>query len=107
MIPTRDALIRFALPMLPALLAALSWSGQQRNFSADAAGRARFAAEAELIVVDPSASARSGEAFRVRNLQCRVKRFRYGANVPWIEFEGVLPSVLMDCGRGENAINTP
>ena len=107
LIPTRDALLRFALPMLPALLMALSWSGQQRIFIADEAGRARFAAEAELIIDDPSASARSGEAFRVRNLQCRVKRFRYGANAPWIEFEGVLPRVLMDCGRGENAIDTP
>ena len=37
LVPTRDALIRFALPMLPALLAALSWSGQQRNLIADEA----------------------------------------------------------------------
>ena len=107
LVPTRDALIRFTLPMLPALLMALSWSGQQRNFIADEAGRARFAAEAELIVDDPSASARSGEAFRVRNLQCRVKRFRYGANAPWITFEGPLPRVLMDLGRGGNAIDVP
>ncbi len=107
LIPTRDALVRFALPMLPALLAALACSGKQRNFIADEAGRARFAAEAELTIDDPSASARSGEAFRVRNLQCRVKRFRYGANAPWIEFEGSMPRVLMDCGRGENAIMIP
>jgi len=107
LIPTRDALVRFALPMLPALFVALSWAGQQRNFIADEAGRAHFAAEAELIVDDPSASARSGEAFRVRNLQCRVKRFRYGANAPWIVFEETLPRVLMDCGRGENAIEIP
>ena len=107
LIPTRDALIRFALPMLPALLVALSWSGQQRNIIADEAGRARFAAEAELIVDDPSASARSGDAFRVRNLQCRVKRFRYGANAPWIGFDGILPRVLMDLGQGGNAIEIP
>lgn len=107
LIPTRDALIRFALPMLPALLVVLSWAGQQRNLIADEAGRAHFAAEAELIVDDPSASARSGEAFRVRNLQCRVKRFRYGANAPWIEFEDNLPRVLLDCRRGENAIEIP
>ena len=107
LIPVRDALLRFALPMLPALLAAMIWSGQQRNFIADEAGRAHFAAEAELIIDDPSASARSGEAFRVRNLQCRVKRFRYGANAPWIEFEGVSPRVLMDLGRGEDAVILP
>jgi len=100
LIPVRDALIRFALPMLPVLIAALFWSEQQRNMIAETAGRTRFAAEAELIVDDPSASARCGEAFRVRNLQCRVKRFRYGANAPWIEFEGVFPRVLMDCGQG-------
>ena len=97
LIPTRDALVRFALPMLPALIAALGWSGQQRDFIADEAGRARFAAEAELTVDDPSASARTGEAFRVRNLQCLVKRFRFGANAPWIEFASPLPRVLMDC----------
>ena len=102
LIPTRDALFRFALPMLPALIAALFWSGQQRNMIAEAAGRARFAAEAELTVDDPSASARSGEAFRVRNLQCRVKRFRYGANSPWIVFDGVSPRVLLDLGREGN-----
>ena len=107
LIPTRDALARFALPMLPALIVALIWAGQQRNLIADAAGRTHFAAEAELIIDDPSASARSGEAFRVRNLQCRVKRFRYGANAPWIEFEDILPRVLLDCGRGENAIDIP
>ena len=107
LIPVRDALVRFALPMLPALISALIWSGQQRNLIAETAGRARFAAEAELIVDDPSASARSGEAFRVRNLQCRVKRFRYGANAPWIEFGGDAPRVLLDCGRGEDAVNTP
>ncbi|MBQ7732195.1 MAG: ComEC/Rec2 family competence protein [Lentisphaeria bacterium] len=107
LIPTRDALVRFALPMLPALIAALVWSGQQRNLVADEAGRARFAAEAELTVDDPSASAWPGEAFRVRNLQCRVKRFRYGTNAPWIEFEDSKPRVLLDCGRGENAITIP
>ena len=107
LVPTRDALVRFALPMLPVLLVALIWAGQQRNFIADEAGRAHFAAEAELIVDDPSASARSGEAFRVRNLQCRVKRFRYGANAPWIEFGRKGPRVLMDLGRGENAIEIP
>ncbi len=107
LIPTRDALVRFALPMLPALIAALGWSGQQRDFIADEAGRARFAAEAELTVDDPSASARTGEAFRVRNLQCLVKRFRYGANAPWIEFENTKPRVLLDLGRGENAIAIP
>lgn len=107
LIPTRDALARFALPMLPALIVALIWAGQQRNFIADAAGRTHFAAEAELIIDDPSASARSGEAFRVRNLQCRVKRFRYGANAPWMEFEGTSPRVLLDRGRGEDAVNVP
>ena len=107
LIPVRDALVRFALPMLPALIAALIWSGQQRNLIADAAGRAHFAAEAELIVDDPSASTRSGEAFRVRNLQCRVKRFRYGADAPWIAFEGTSPRVLLDRGRGEDAVDIP
>ena len=99
LVPTRDALVRFALPMLPVLIVALFWQGQQKNFVAEAAGRARFAAEAELTVDDPSASSRSGEAFRVRNLQCRVKRIRYGENVPWIEFEDVSPRVLLDLGR--------
>jgi predicted membrane metal-binding protein len=107
LIPVRDALFRFALPMVPTLIAALLWSGQQRNFIAEAAGRARFAAEAELTVDDPSASVRSGEAFRVRNLQCRVKRFRYGANAPWIEFGNASPRVLLDCGRGESAVTEP
>ena len=99
LIPTRDALVRFALPMLPALVAALVWSGQQTNFVAEAAGRARFAAEVELSIDDPSASSRTGEAFRVRNLQCRVKRFRYGENAPWTEFKGVSPRVLLNLGR--------
>jgi ComEC/Rec2-related protein len=103
LIPVRDALFRFALPMLPALAVALCWSGQQRNLIAEAAGRARFAAEAELTVDDPSASARDGEAFRVRNLQCRVKRFRFGSSAPWIDLGNVSPRVLMDCGRGEDA----
>ena len=107
LIPVRDALVRFALPMLPALIVALSWSDRQRNLVADAAGRAHFAAEAELIIDDPSASARSGEAFRVRNLQCRVKRFRYGENAPWIEFGKTAPRVLLDCGRGEDAVTAP
>ena len=107
LIPTRDALVRFALPMLPALIVALIWSGLQRNFIADETGRAHFAAEAELTVDDPSASARSGEAFRVRNLQCRVKRFRYGANAPWIIFEETSPRVLLDLGRGEDAVSVP
>ena len=107
LIPAHDALVRFALPMLPALIMALNWSGHQRNFIADAAGRAHFAAEVELIINDPSASARSGEAFRVRNLQCRVTRFRYGANAPWIEFENPAPRVLLDCGRGEDAVSVP
>ena len=107
LIPVRDALFRFALPMLPALIVALHWSGRQLNFIADASGRARFAAEAELTIDDPSASARNGEAFRVRNLQCRVKRFRYGANAPWIEFGNASPRVLLDCGRGEDAISVP
>ena len=107
LIPTRDALVRFALPMLPALIVALIWSGQQRNLIADAAGRAHFAAEAELTVDDPSASARSGEAFRVRNLQCRVKRFRYGVNAPWLELGSKGARVLLDCGRGEDAVSVP
>ena len=107
LIPVRDALFRFALPMLPALIVALHWSEQQRNFIADAAGRARFAAEAELTVDDPSASAWSGEAFRVRNLQCRLNRFRYSANAPWIEFGNESPRVLLDCGRGEGAVTVP
>jgi len=98
LIPVRDALLRFALPMLPALIAALCWSGNDHNIIAEETGHARFAAEAELIVDDPSASAQPGEAFRVKNLQCRVKRFRYGGNAPWIEFEGAGPLVLMDCG---------
>ena len=102
LIPVRDALLRFALPMIPALVAALIWSGHQRDFIADAAGRAHFAAEAELIVDDPSASVQPGEPFRVRNLQCRVKRFRYGENAPWILFDSVCPRVLMDCGREDD-----
>ena len=107
LVPVRDALFRFALPMLPALISALVWWGQQRNLIAETAGKARFAAEAELIVDDPSASARSGEAFRERNLQCRVKRFRYGGNAPWIEFGNAAPRVLLDCGRGEDALDIP
>ena len=99
LIPVRDALFRFALPMLPALIAALSWSAQQRNVIADAAGRARFAAEVELVVDDSSASARDGEAFRERNLQCSVKRFRFGSNAPWIEFENTAPRIMLDLGR--------
>ncbi|MBP5586471.1 MAG: ComEC/Rec2 family competence protein [Lentisphaeria bacterium] len=109
LIPVRDVLIRFALPMLPALIVALNWAGQQRNFVADAAGRAHFAAEVELVVDDPSASARDGEAFRVRNLQCRVKRFRYGSNAPWIKFDHPAPRILLDRGRtdAENAVTVP
>ena len=97
LLPVRDALLRFALPMLPVLISAMLWSAQQRNFIAEETGHARFAAEAELIVDDPSASMQPGEAFRVKNLQCRVKRFRYGPNAPWIEFASPLPRVLMDC----------
>jgi len=97
LISVRDALLRFALPMLPVLISAMFWSAQQRNFIAEETGHARFAAEAELIVDDPSASMQRGEAFRVKNLQCRVKRFRYGPNAPWIEFASPLPLVLMDC----------
>ena len=41
LIPVRDALFRFALPMLPVLISALIWSGQQRNMIAETAGRAR------------------------------------------------------------------
>ncbi len=107
LVPVRDALFRFALPMLPALIAAMIWSGRQRDLIAETAGRARFAAEAEFIVDDPSASARSDEAFRVRNLQCRVSRFRYGADAPWIVFEKEQPRVLLDCGRGEDAADLP
>ena len=97
LLPVRDALFRFALPMLPVLISAMLWSAQQRNFIAEETGHMRFAAEAELIVDDPSASMQPGEAFRVKNLQCRVKRFRYGPNAPWIEFASPLPRVLMDC----------
>lgn len=107
LVPVRDALVRFALPMLPALAVAMCWSGQQRNFIADAAGRARFAAEAELTIDDPSASARSGDAFRVRNLQCRVKRFRYSESAPWIVFENASPLILMNFGRGEESDAVP
>ena len=108
LIPMRDALFRFALPMLPALISAMIWSGQQRNVIAETAGRARFAAEAELTVDDPSASARNGEVFRVRDLQCRVKRFRYGPDAPWIEFDGVSPRVLLNFGReGDPAAGPP
>ena len=107
LIPVRDALVRFALPMLPALIAATIWWSQQRNPAAEAAGRARFAAEAEFIIDDPSASARSGDAFRARNLQCILTRFRYGANAPWIAFEKEQPRVLLDCGRGEDAVTIP
>lgn len=107
LIPVRDALLRFALPMVPALISALCWSGQQRNFIAEESGHARFAAEAELIVDDPSASMQPGEAFRVKNLQCRVKRFRYGPNAPWIEFESVRPRVLMNFGRDGELAGIP
>jgi len=107
LIPTRDALLRFALPMLPALISALFWSAGQRNFIAEEAGHARFAAEAELIVDDPSASVQPGEAFRVKNLQCRVKRFRYGENAPWIAFDGVQPMILMECGGEDNPAAVP
>ena len=97
LIPVRDALLRFALPMLPVLVSAMLWSARQHNFIAEETGHARFAAEAELIVDDPSASMQTDEAFRVKNLQCRVKRFRYGPNAPWIEFAFPLPRVLMEC----------
>ena len=107
LIPVRDALLRFALPMVPALIAALCWSAQQRNLIAEETGHTRFAAEAELIVDDPSASVRTGEAFRVKNLQCRVKRFRYGANAPWIEFGSVRPRVLMTFGRDSGIAEIP
>ena len=40
LIPTRDALLRFALPMIPALIAALVWSETRHNFVAEAAGSA-------------------------------------------------------------------
>ncbi len=97
LLPVRDALLRFALPMLPVLVSAMLWSAQDRNIIAEEAGHARFAAEAELIVDDPSASVQPGEAFRVKNLQCRVKRLRYGANAPWVEFAAPLPRALMEC----------
>ena len=106
LIPVRDALLRFALPMLPALIAALFWSANQRNFISEEAGRARFAADADLIVDDPSASVQPGPEFRAKNLQCRVKRFHYGENAPWIEFSGILPRVLLDC-RGTDESGSP
>jgi len=107
LVPTRDALLRFALPMLPALAAALFWLMGQHNSIAEETGHARFAAEAELIVDDPSASMQPGDAFRVKNLQCRVKRFRYGENAPWIELGGVRPRVLLECGREDSPAAVP
>jgi len=107
LIPLRDALLRFALPMAPALIASLIWSAQQHNFIAEETGHARFAAEAELTVDDPSASMQPGRAFREKNLQCLVNRFRYGANAPWIEFKGVAPRVVMNFRRGGEIGNLP
>ena len=107
LLPTRDALLRFALPMIPALISAQIWSARQQNFIAGEAGRARFAAEAELIVDDPSASVQPGEAFRVKNLQCRVKWLRYGANGPWVEFKGTAPRVLMNFRRDDELAKVP
>ena len=107
LLPLRDALLRFALPMVPALIASLVWSAQQHNFIAEETGHARFAAEAELTVDDPSASVQPGKAFREKNLQCRVNRFRYGANAPWIEFKGVAPRVVMNFRRGGELENFP
>ena len=99
LIPLRDALLRFALPMLPVLISALVWSETRHNFVAEVSGHTRFTAEAELTVDDPSASMQPGEAFRVKRLRCRVERFRYGPSAPWIEFNGVRPLILMECGR--------
>ena len=48
LLPVRDALLRFALPMLPVLISAMLWSAQQRNFIAEETGHARFAAETDI-----------------------------------------------------------
>lgn len=107
LIPLRDALFRFALPMLPVLVSALVWSANRHDFIAEVAGRSRFAAEAELTVDDPSASMHPGEAFRARRLQCRVERFRYGPEAPWIELDGVRPRVLLECGNEDSPAAVP
>jgi len=107
LIPVRDALLRFALPMLPVLISALVWSESRHNFIAEASGHTLFAAEAELTVDDPSASMQPGEAFRVKRLRCRVERFRYGPTGPWTEFGSIRPTVLLECGREEGPAAIP
>ena len=77
------------------------------HLTSGASGRTRFAAEAELTVDDPSASMQPGEAFRVKRLRCCVERFRYGPSAPWIEFNGIRPLILMECGREEGPAAIP
>ena len=98
LLPLNRALVRFAIPMLAVLISAWHWDASRRDVIAETAGRARFAAEAELVVADPSASMQPGEAFRVSRITCRVKRFRYGPGGEWIEFDAPYPEVLLDCG---------
>lgn len=98
LLPLNRALARFAFPMLAVLISAWLWDAGRRDVIAETAGRARFAAEAELVVADPSASMQPGEAFRVARITCRVKRFRYGPGGAWVEFDAPYPEVLLDCG---------
>lgn len=98
LLPLNRALVKFAIPMLAVLISAWFWDASRRDVIAETAGRARFAAEAELIVADPSASMQPGEAFRVSRITCRVKRFRYGPGGAWTEFDAPYPEVLLDCG---------
>ena len=102
-LPRRSAILQFALPMLAVLISAWSWNDRQRNVVAESVGHARFAAEAEFVVADPSASMRPEKAFRVKHMSCRLKRLRFGADAPWIEFERPWPEVMVDCRGGSPA----
>ena len=53
-LPLNHALARFAIPMLAVLISACLWDASRRDVIAETAGRARFAAEAELVVADIS-----------------------------------------------------
>jgi len=97
-LPLNRVLVKFAFPMLAVLISAWLWDARQRDVIGETAGRTRFAAEAELIVADPSASMQPGEAFRVSRITCRVKRFRYGPGGAWVEFAAPYPEVLLECG---------
>jgi len=98
LLPRRNALLQFGLPMLAVLISAWYWIAGQQNLVAEAVGRSKFAAEAELVVTDPSVSMQPGEAFRVKHFTCRLERLRFGGDGPWIEFAPRQPSVLLECG---------